>query len=88
MLNNFTIVGKVSVISEKNSDYPGFYIEPHTETGELIPISINKDTYLISVLEQLKNGMLVCVNGKIKMCTEDVKVVIKLVADKVAIINK
>ena len=84
MLNNFTTVGKVSVISQENSDYPGFYVELYTEESTLIPISLNKDTYLESLLDQLKNGMVVCVNGKIQMKSEE----IKLVAEKVAIISK
>ena len=88
MVNKFVIVGKVSVISKDNPDYPGFYITPLGE-DKLIPVSLRRDEeYLDQImaaqLKQLSNGMAVGVSGKIDMTMAG----IKLRAEKITIISK
>lgn len=88
MLNKFVLVGKVSVISKDNPDYPGFYITPLGE-DKLIPVSLRRDEeYLDQImaaqLKQLSNGMAVGVSGKIDMTMAG----IKLHAEKITIISK
>lgn len=88
MVNKFVIVGKVSVISKDNPDYPGFYITPLGE-DKLIPVSLRRDEeYLDQImaaqLKQLSNGMAVGVSGKIDMTMAE----IKLRAEKITIISK
>lgn len=88
MVNKFVIVGKVSVISKDNPDYPGFYITPLGE-DKLIPVSLRRDEeYLDQImaaqLKQLNNGMAVGVAGKVDMTMAG----IKLRAEKITIISK
>lgn len=88
MVNKFVLVGKVSVISKDNPDYPGFYITPLGEE-KIIPVSLRRDDELldqiqIAQLKQLANGMTVGVSGKID-CT---MAGIKLRAEKITIITK
>ena len=88
MVNKFVLVGKVSVISKDNPDYPGFYITPLGE-DKLIPVSLRRDEeYLDQImaaqLKQLSNGMAVGVSGKIDMTMAG----IKLHAEKITIISK
>lgn len=88
MVNKFVLVGKVSVISKDNPDYPGFYITPLGE-DKLIPVSLRRDEeYLDQImaaqLKQLSNGMAVGVSGKIDMTMAG----IKLRAEKITIISK
>lgn len=86
MINKFMIVGKVQIISKDNPDYPGFYVTPIGEESNLIPISLRKNQDLVqsAIFDQLKNGMVVGVNGKIDatMCG------IKLRLEKITIISK
>ena len=88
MVNKFVVVGKVSVISKDNPDYPGFYITPLGE-DKLIPVSLRRDEeYLDQImaaqLKQLSNGMAVGVSGKIDMTMAG----IKLRAEKITVISK
>jgi hypothetical protein len=88
MVNKFVVVGKVSVISKDNPDYPGFYITPLGE-DKLIPVSLRRDEeYLDQImaaqLKQLNNGMTVGVAGKVDMTIAG----IKLRAEKITIISK
>lgn len=88
MTNKFILVGKVSVLSKDNPDYPGFYITPLYEEEKVIPINLRINKVLdydnINMLEQLQNGMVIGVNGKI-----DANIFgIKLRAEKITIISK
>lgn len=88
MVNKFVLVGKVSVISKDNPDYPGFYITPLGE-DKLIPVSLRRDEeYLDQImaaqLKQLNNGMTVGVSGKVDITMAG----IKLRAEKITIISK
>lgn len=88
MLNKFVIVGKVQTISKDNPDFPGFYVNPLGE-DKLIPVSLRREDKLIdqvmaAQLNQLSNGMLVGVTGKVDMTLTG----IKLRVDKITIISK
>lgn len=86
MINKFMVVGKVQIISRANPDYPGFYVEPIGEEGNLIPFNFRKNQDLVqaAIFNQLKNGMTVGVNGKIDMTLSG----IKLRVEKITIISK
>jgi len=88
MLNKFVIVGKVQTISKDNPDFPGFYVNPLGE-DKLIPVSLRREDKLIdqvmaAQLNQLSNGMLVGVTGKVDMTMTG----IKLRVEKITIISK
>lgn len=88
MLNKFVIVGKVQTISKDNPDFPGFYVNPLGE-DKLIPVSLRREDKLIdqvmaAQLNQLSNGMLVGVTGKVDMTLTG----IKLRVEKITIISK
>lgn len=86
MINKFVLVGKVSVLSKDNPDYPGFYITALDEEEKLIPVSLrkNQDLVQLATLDQLKNGMTVGVNGVIDVTMAG----IKLRAEQITIISK
>lgn len=88
MTNKFVIVGKVQTISKDNPDYPGFYVNPLGE-DKLIPVSLRRedkltDQVMVAQLNQLSNGMLVGVTGKVDMTMTG----IKLRVEKIVIISK
>lgn len=86
MINKFVLVGKVSVLSKDNPDYPGFYITALDGEEKVIPISLrkNQDLVQLSILDQLENGMTVGVNGVIDMTMAG----IKLRAEQITIISR
>ena len=87
MVNKFVLVGKVSVISKDNPDYPGFYIKPIGK-NHLIPVSLHKDDEADQILKaqinMLANGSTVGVSGSIEIEYGE----IKLYMDKLSIISK
>lgn len=85
MINKFVLVGKVSVLSKDNPDYPGFYITADEEE-KVIPVSLrkNQDLVQLATLDQLSNGMIVGVNGVIDVTMSG----IKLRAEQITIISK
>lgn len=88
MTNKFVIVGKVQTISKDNPDFPGFYVNPLGE-DKLIPVSLRRedkltDQIMVAQLNQLSNGMLVGVSGKVDMTLTG----IKLRVEKIVIISK
>lgn len=86
MINKFMLVGKVSVLSNDNPDYPGFYITVLDEEEKVIPVSLRKNQDLVqsTILDQLSNGMIVGVNGVIDVTMAG----IKLRAERITIISK
>lgn len=86
MTNKFVIVGKVSVISKDNPDYPGFYIQPQGK-NHLVPVSLHKDEdadqVLKAQLNRLQNNMVVGASGEIEVEYGE----IKLYMNKLVIIS-